>query len=802
MSNESHFSVMDPRTGKPIRTVMQDLRLSGRVLPIGAVLGVRHVFACRGRRPQELIYAFGLPREAALRRFRVTTGDHQIDSDLCPAEEAERLYEEGIEAGHLSTMVREYRDGIVNLNLGNIRPGEPVTVMLELVAGVEATDRGIRFRFPFTLAPGYHPKATTEMVDPETGRILLPEDLFGDVVLPEWRRDARSLHTVGFALELDMPGAIRELSSPSHAIRVESGEPGQARVALAPEADVPDRDLVLDVRLDEAVPRVFGGAPTSGRAHCAVVTPSAAFRTSRDGRKPTPRRIVFVLDRSGSMSGPPMEQAKRAVAACLGALSAEDRFSIVAFDSACEIFRRSLVPADNSVRTKARHFLDRIEARGGTELAAAVAAAAEIFDEPGGEILLCTDGQVFGTEDIVATAETIGVRVHCLGIGSAGADRFLAQIARRTGGLSRSVTPRERVDAAALELFGAISAPVAHKVRVTAIGCGDDARIRPAPDNTVFKNRPLTVFVDFPAGEGAVPRSLQIAWRRSPRGRLQTMNIPLESTALDLGEAVRLLQGARLIAELESLWTSEVQGHAGRRERRLRKMLENASREFGLASRVMSLVAVLKRSGDVAGDLPETRIIPVGLPQDVSFDAYFQASLSPIHGASRVCAAWAGPPPGAPMVREPSSAPSFREETDNMLEESADSSFDRLLDFSMQIQPDGGMPGANAAERLLATCLALLAFLGAESTAERGPFQEHVRRLLAFLEQNRTSIPAPEIRTCIQAVIRTVETGAAPKGEPWLDLLDAVLGGGAAESPRELWQRIQNPLKPALDSPL
>jgi hypothetical protein len=48
---------------------------------------------------------------------------------------------------------------IVNLNIGNIRPGETVTVYIEILAGVETRDKGFRFRFPFTLAPAYHRQA-------------------------------------------------------------------------------------------------------------------------------------------------------------------------------------------------------------------------------------------------------------------------------------------------------------------------------------------------------------------------------------------------------------------------------------------------------------------------------------------------------------------------------------------------------------------------------------------------------------------------------------------------------------------
>ena len=124
-----------PRTGndEPIRMSMQELHLTGRVLPIGATLSVRHVFVSGESAPIEVIYAFALPRDAALRQFQISGKDFSVTSELMDIKEAEHAYEEGIESGSLSTLSRVYQDGIVNLAVGNIRPGETVVVQLELV---------------------------------------------------------------------------------------------------------------------------------------------------------------------------------------------------------------------------------------------------------------------------------------------------------------------------------------------------------------------------------------------------------------------------------------------------------------------------------------------------------------------------------------------------------------------------------------------------------------------------------------------------------------------------------------------
>ena len=92
-----------------------------------------------------------------------------------------------------------------------------------------------------------------------------------------------------------------------------------------------------------------------------------------------------------------------------------------------------------------------IGARGGTELAHGFQKAVELL-ERGGDVLILTDGQVSGTEEFSAKAHQTDTRLHCLGIGSASQDRFLALLARETGGVSRFVTARERVDLPAVDL--------------------------------------------------------------------------------------------------------------------------------------------------------------------------------------------------------------------------------------------------------------------------------------------------------------------------------------------------------------
>jgi hypothetical protein len=402
-------------------------------------------------------------------------------------------------------------------------------------------------------------------------------------------------------------------------------------------------------------------------------------------------------------------------------------------------------------RDAARNFLGRIGARGGTELARAIGAAAKILGKEGGDILVMTDGQVFGTESILKDARAAGVRLHCLGIGSASQDRFLALLARQTGGVSRFLTPRERVDVPAVDLFASIGRPVASGLAVQG------ATVLSEIPETVLAGTPLLMLGET---DGAGPARLRVKWDGGQS------EVPIEIGESPLGETLRLLTGARLIADMDSRVVSH-----DREELRVAKRLEDLSRQYGLASRRMALVAVVERAGDRAGDVPKTVVVAVGMPQDTAFGAYFPA---PQQSMPMYCLASSAMPPAAPMAPPPSPralgrsvtgaiSSLFKRKSEPAAEMDAPPPIepasmappagnrdtdDLLLEMVSRILPDGGMPGENERERIAATIITLMLLLEQGHTLKRGAFRSHVGRLTRYLE----GLEKPELEEVLEAV--------------------------------------------------
>jgi len=761
------FTTYDSKTGKKVKLAMQDLQLSGSINAVGALLNVRHVFRSGEKRTVEAIYTFMLPRDATVRRFKVVGENFKVSSQLMKKDAARKKYEEGIEAGSLSVLTQQYRDGVVNLSIGNLRPNETVVVYLEILAGIKLKDTGIRFRFPFTLAPGYHAKAITDS-DGITGEISLPEDEFDDVILPEWRKSASNLHTVGFNIEANPGFSIKTISSPSHNIRVEITK-SHATISLASEADVPNRDLVLEISSTVSNAKIKA-ASDDGKGVFAAVLPSHLFGEKEEN----PREIVFVVDRSGSMNGRPMEQAKRALLACLGALSSEDKFGIIAFDNHIEKYQKNLVKGSSENRETASQFIHGITARGGTELIKGIKVAFNMLKDETGDILVITDGQVMGTENILSSAKWGKVRIHCLGIGAASQDRFLTLLARQTEGVCRFVTPRERVDLEGLKFFSSIKQPLAENIEVSLTGI--EGSLIPAPSKVVYQGEPLVVFgVTNENGNG----NLKVSWREGAHNIV----VPFQMEEDVLHDAINVIHGSRLITDLDS---KIIVGNKNQKryQDRLNKKLENLSEKYGLASRAMSLVAVVERKDDASGEIPHTAVVPIGMPEDVDFRSSF--GLSRLQVSSRI-----QPTRALYSLKN-------RKQMDNSImtfsqEKSISFSIqDRvdttLFDLAALVMPDGGMPGQNDEERVLHSLLTLLTF-SVQPEEVSSAFEPHMKRLLKYLEMQMIKLSSEKSKIA-QTALSKIKLGDSIDGE-WDRLVSPLLTTGRVANKRRIWRMIQ-----------
>jgi len=141
-----------------------------------------------------------------------------------------------------------------------------------------------------------------------------------------------------------------------------------------------------------------------------------------------PLSLVVVLDRSGSMHGEPLANAKRAAASLIDKLDPKDAFAIVTYSDSDQLVL-AMDRATAAHKAEAREAIDQIYDDGGTCTSCGIdRGAAEMTRSPitGGiqRMVLISDGQanegVWDRDELVALAQTTtahGVSISTVGVG-------------------------------------------------------------------------------------------------------------------------------------------------------------------------------------------------------------------------------------------------------------------------------------------------------------------------------------------------------------------------------------------------
>jgi Mg-chelatase subunit ChlD len=141
--------------------------------------------------------------------------------------------------------------------------------------------------------------------------------------------------------------------------------------------------------------------------------------------------MALVIDRSGSMTGLPLEMAKQAAKATADTLAADDLLEVIAFDSQPTRIVH-LTPAKHRARIQSD--ISRIQAGGGTEIFPALDSAYQALSTVRAKkkhVILLTDGQApqNGIRDLVQAMAAENITVTSVGLGNGIDENLLRMIA-------------------------------------------------------------------------------------------------------------------------------------------------------------------------------------------------------------------------------------------------------------------------------------------------------------------------------------------------------------------------------------
>ena len=579
------------RGNLPLAAVHVDAAITGLV----ARVVLTQTFGNRFDQPLEASYIFPLPDRAAVTEFRMEVGERVVEGVLKERGQARADYDQAIQEGRRASIAEEERPGVFTMRVGNLLPGERATVRLAMTGPLPWADGEASFRFPLVVAPRYIPGSPLEGEPvgagtvPDTDAVPDASRITPPVLLPGFPNPV----DLSIRVAIDPAGLeLTEVRSSLHAV-VEEERDG-VRVVRALPGERADRDFVLRLRTGSAaVATALAAAADGGEGTFALtlLPPAGAAAAA------PPRDLAFVLDRSGSMAGWKMVAARRAVARMVDSLTGRDRFLLLAFDNLVErppALGDGLLAATDHARFQAVEYLSRLEARGGTELAAplgqaldelAAAGASRAEDGPRDlALVLVTDGQV-GNEDQVLRLlgpRLGGVRVYTVGVDSAVNEGFLKRLAGLGGGACELVESEDRLDEVMDRVHRRIGAPVVTGLELEAAGLDvEPGTLAPARLPDLFAGSPLVACGRFrgPAGGAVTVRG------RDAAGQPWSATVPA-ATAATAAPALAATWARAHLRDLEDRYAV-----GERADRELERRIVDTSLRFGVLCRFTAFVA-------------------------------------------------------------------------------------------------------------------------------------------------------------------------------------------------------------------
>jgi Ca-activated chloride channel homolog len=180
--------------------------------------------------------------------------------------------------------------------------------------------------------------------------------------------------------------------------------------------------------------------------------------------------MVFVMDKSGSMSDKKMDQAKKAIKFCLENLNQGDRFEIIPFSTEASPLFGEVVDYNLSNKKKAIEKIESLKAIGGTNIDEALQMALE-SQKSGNQrpffIIFMTDGKptIGETEQEALLKKLSGlnkgnIRIFTFGIGTDLNTHLLDKMTEMTRGYRTYVMEDEDIEIKVSDFFEKASSPV------------------------------------------------------------------------------------------------------------------------------------------------------------------------------------------------------------------------------------------------------------------------------------------------------------------------------------------------------
>jgi Ca-activated chloride channel family protein len=415
----------------------------------------------------EATTVFPLPEGAVVKDFATWLGNERLEGKLLDKSQARFLYED---------IVRKMKDPAL-LQIGN---NDAFTAKLYPIP--PGGEKRIRFEY-------------TQVLPYDNGIYKY------SYVLRTASLSKKPLQVLKFRIVIHSKTRLGTIYSPSHTINVEKQDDFTAIVTYTAENIKPDSDFVVYYTISEKE-LGFSLLTSKEKGQDGFFLLMGTPPVRDDKTKVVPRDIIFVLDKSGSMNGNKINQAKDGLKFCLNSLNAQDRFAVIIFSDTIRMLNEKLILASKDEVNKATSFIDTINANGGTNINEALLQGIKLFDNSGRTsfLVFLTDGLptvgITNKETIIKNAKEAnnqGIRIFTFGVGYDVNTHLLDTLAQKHGGTATYVEPKENIEVAISSFYSKIARPLLSKVTLKIKGV-EAYSLYPKEIQEIFSGTQILIF--------------------------------------------------------------------------------------------------------------------------------------------------------------------------------------------------------------------------------------------------------------------------------------------------------------------
>jgi Ca-activated chloride channel family protein len=439
--------IIDRRPTVPIARSFEvrEVTIDAQVRDQVSEVRVAQTFHNPGSWPLEAEFVFPLPEEGAIQNFVLMVDGKELTGRLLPKDEARRIYEDIVRTKRDPALLEYMGRGLFRTSVFPIPAGADRTVTMRYTQLCKRDRDVVEFAYP----------------------------------LGTQKFTAKPIQRLAIDLRIESRDPIKTLYSPTYDARISRRDDHEARVSLELRDVVPTVDFRLLATLAEGTlgATVLSVRPSGAEDGYFLLLASPQVKALDD--RPRPKTVVFVLDRSGSMSGKKIEQARKAVRFVLDNLRDDDTFNIVVYDDRVETFAPELQRYGARTRAEAERFVENIRAGGSTNIDSALRTALGMIqdDERPNYLLFLTDGLPTAGETRELTiaencrqANARHARIFVFGVGFDVNARLLDRISGGNHGTSVYVKPDEDIETHVARFYAKMTSPVLSDVRIELSG--------------------------------------------------------------------------------------------------------------------------------------------------------------------------------------------------------------------------------------------------------------------------------------------------------------------------------------------